>query len=540
MAEIKIPLPTNEQVEISNTLKKINNYSEPYPMIIYPTLSPLDGSRRIKWRDKNGTLYATNSGNLIQKSNDEGTTWNTVLTVVGGDLASSGLMVTDTGRIIFGDYATRSVYVSNVEQTSYSLGFAFLDGQGLFSQQLAHCIHENIVLIGSYNPSAVANSSREVWLSKDYGVTWEHIFTAPVINPNVNCHIHDVEYDIYDKRIWIATGDHENKNMFYSDDFGQTFVTIFDSHSHPKNTQNTQIIAYEHGVIFGSDDQFVGLHYWKKQKGQRNAFVNPNDIEIQFYKYNTPTADHFACRRWVIRNEKYNYTLIPFSQQLSQGFSRLLVSMNGLDWFEIYTNDTVEPGLRTIVGFDFNKPDDEKFIYGLFQKADNSWRTFKAKAPMFYNVKAIQEDKENENTKDEYINLTITKTGAVGTSTSEYTDIYPEIGFGYELENISMEIKSPTGATTGTHELGLKRGTSSRPNVLFSTYEFAKDIKYDFGSFLNSPKTQLPLNADVQLSIMKGIIISQNRPLRITYSNKTDIVQNNDRVYNLSVRKFKL
>lgn len=339
------------------------------------------GNLRPKWRDKDGALWATYSSTLIQKSTDEGKTWATVLTITGGDLAGCGLIVSNTGRIIVGEYATKSVIVSDEAQTTYSTAFTFGD-QSYFGQQMAQCAYDNVIILGGYDGDAIGeNARKEVWMSQDYGATWAKIFEATVINSAHHCHIHDVEYDHWDARIYVSIGDRDNKNIYYSDDMGSTWVAIFPDATHAKNQQPSQIVSFSHGIIFGSDSAFEGLHYWAKP-GYRSV-INPNDIQLDYYALETTgNLKSFATRKWVVRSNDFNLVVMPFCETFPGGKARLLATKDGITWYEIFKHITTDDaGFKNIIAP--VSSDTGEGLMAIFMEGSTTLNIFTRSNPIF-------------------------------------------------------------------------------------------------------------------------------------------------------------
>ena len=144
------------RIEIINREKKLNSYYYVFINQITPTLFTDDslklknvevtyGSKKPKWLDKNGYLYAT-LGNTISKSTDLGLSWNQVYEVpdsLGGNVPLPTLIVSETGRIIY--CSNGKVLVSDENQKNFTTKYSFYNGASP-KEHLAHSMYDSIIL----------------------------------------------------------------------------------------------------------------------------------------------------------------------------------------------------------------------------------------------------------------------------------------------------------------------------------------------------------------------------------------------------------
>ncbi|MGO0062553.1 hypothetical protein ACTID9_21450 [Brevibacillus fluminis] len=363
-------------------LTKSFSNATPFPPTVTPIwteLSSIDW-RFPKWMDRNGVVFG-NTGNTIVKSLDHWTTWTNVATIPNGYGEPRMVLVGESGRIVVGTDAGH-VFVSDEAQTSFGSAPVFTFESGYTDEKHGHCVYQNVILLCAYGIKNAANPPREVYMSRDYGATFVKIFDYPPDEMSVpgNFHIHDVEYDPYANRIWLAVGDTPNNQVFYSDDLGGTWTKVFSSYV---GSKFTQIIAYPHGVVFGSDQQADGLVYWKRPKGFLQAPVLESDIVRDFLLFNDKNLFvHYATRRWVVRDKDYQMALVPWIRDNNDPAARprLLASVDGLQWFEIYRHDSNQLGFYNIIGPHPEDPD--RKILGIFGRNGTSY-VFKASLPVF-------------------------------------------------------------------------------------------------------------------------------------------------------------
>lgn len=357
----------------------------PYtPSLVNPRVEPLTDSLVPKWI-KDGVIYLTRMGSSqrgVFKSEDNLQTVTQIadLTDLNTSSFSTGaLLVTGTNRIII-SASNGDVIVSDENQDNFEVKFTFTC-RGYAQWHLAHSQHENIVLLATYDTTLASDPPRQVALSKDYGETWDIIFDKP-IGEMLNAeryHIHDVEYDPYSGRIYVAIGDDLNTEIHYSDDFGETWNSIFGSRDNPYNKQVTQILSFPHGIILGSDGEPDGLGYIPRRTDVIRWDIEDKEVIKNYLLFNNKNEfKHFATRRWQIRDGNHPVTLLPFRVDTSRAdikgaASVLLATTDGINWYEVYRHYNNDSGLQNIM---YNPNDGE--VYGVFQ-GGGSVQMFRAK-----------------------------------------------------------------------------------------------------------------------------------------------------------------
>lgn len=121
------------------------------------------------------------------------------------------------GRIYFSesfDSGFTEVLLGDLPFTTMSTGF-YNQGSAL----------EDIGLVGEYvsnNPNVV----HKLYLTKDGGRTWKHTLSTTIVDDSVSAHWHCCGYDQYSGRLFASCGDGDNRNLFLSDDMGDTWKAI--------------------------------------------------------------------------------------------------------------------------------------------------------------------------------------------------------------------------------------------------------------------------------------------------------------------------
>lgn len=297
-------------------------------------------SKRPKWMDKNGFVYAT-SGDTIYKTTNNGNDWLPVHVVAdslkGESFDRSALVVSDKNRIIY--CSKGKVVVSDENQNNFSVNYTFLRGS-IARFHLGYSVCDSIVLLGTYE---ACSDTVEVILSTDFGNSWKRIFFMQKPHPGYVFHIHDVQYDPVSKQIIIVTGDSENCQIYCSEDFGETWYKVFKNSHSARVHQTSQIICFPHGVVLGSDVSPDGLMYLPRNI--ENPRLNGNEVidADNFIEMDDDrNLKRFAVREWNTKKGSRTYSLLPWyhcifpSQNTTNDYSRLWLTYNGIEWYELY------------------------------------------------------------------------------------------------------------------------------------------------------------------------------------------------------------
>lgn len=177
-------------------------------------------------------------------------------------------------------------------------------------------VHDNVVIAGEYGLRG-ENGARHVWLSTDYGNTFDLIFDQKTTTQNItgaptwttSAHVHTAAYDRFWERIWIVVGDRPNSATYYSDDWGQTWTHV----NNDIDMQYTGIVAFKEGVIFGSDRGPNGLYVWYRTENKTDDVV----IEPLKIINDDPTITHIFQRPFRRWSEKGELVLFPATRASS-------------------------------------------------------------------------------------------------------------------------------------------------------------------------------------------------------------------------------
>jgi len=371
---------------------RIENAPKPYPPHLENVeIKPVsDQQPAPKWRDNKGVLYGSN-GQKVFKSSDEGLTWQHVLNAPDTIYA---LLVSNTGRIIIS--TSTGLHSTDEEQTEFSEPLATFLGGRVF-EAFGQSMHDNYIVLSTYGTKNASNPPRQAFLSTDYGATFEEIFNMPIeeMKDPSNFHIHDVEYDPYTGRIWLHIGDEDNRDLKYSDDLGETWISVYDDANDISNM--THLMSSPYGLLLGSDHTSPGISIIRStdehsviyprltDKSPRTTHIirypmPKNKIEPLVTIMRTDNTSHHAQRGWVCK--KSGVYIMPFRYNTGDVEAMILASGDGLNWYHIYRSPIKRSALLNVVGFDEAADESDRYIHALLE-SDGERYSFKAKFPCF-------------------------------------------------------------------------------------------------------------------------------------------------------------
>jgi|LSQX01.1.fsa_nt_gb hypothetical protein len=164
-------------------------------------------------------------GPTLVRSNDRGKTWAAVYTFQGADsIRIRGVLVTHTGAmlaIVLSDKTTRMFRSPDTTGSNWAevmtLNYESYNLKGFTETPLGIFWGEYL----GYSPDKV-----HVWRSTDDGKTWSSLidwkfhytgYPEPVGEDHIR-HVHAVQWDPHEEKIWIATGDLDSQCRVYTYD----------------------------------------------------------------------------------------------------------------------------------------------------------------------------------------------------------------------------------------------------------------------------------------------------------------------------------
>lgn len=118
---------------------------------------------------------------------------------------------------------------------------------------------KNVIILGEYGDRTLEDNPRRIWLSRDYGNTWDLIWEP---EPRSIYHVHGVTFDPYESIIWVCTGDIQNSNVMWSKDWGMTWNYVFEFGEAP--SQFMEAVPLPNCVIFTPDSRHVAFYRWNR------------------------------------------------------------------------------------------------------------------------------------------------------------------------------------------------------------------------------------------------------------------------------------
>lgn len=233
--------------------------------------------------NREGTVIYASNGARVSQSTDDGKTWIDVGGVINGQMIQ-GIRVLDDGELIVTTsrdktnniksklYKSSNYSAKNPENTTYTEKLEMHNLDANFNNPWCLDNYYNIVLASDYGGHYLTGA-RYVYMSTDYGETWETIFDQKEASETVegapayttDAHVHTCHYDRYRDRIWVCVGDQDNTATYYSDDMAKSW-NLIKGLTGKGVMQYTGITSYPEGVFFGSDRAPDGVYFWDETK----------------------------------------------------------------------------------------------------------------------------------------------------------------------------------------------------------------------------------------------------------------------------------
>ncbi len=311
------------------------------------------------WIDQDGRMYGRYATEVMVSDDRWETTEMLYSFEDEDDRYVQAVIVPDGGNIIVAvggrSDAGGTIYRLHDDRNGAETLYQF--DYGRVSNSLGHVVHDDIIVISSYKRSdfEAGRHANEVILSTDGGESFDRVLEAPLNSRDAaNLHIHDVEYDPYAERIWVAVGDHGNAQIYWSDDLGSSWETIAEQGA---VTMITQVAAFEDCVAFGTDGAPEGIIRWERE-GPDDEPDGVSDLDYPHVQIETDpdddTMEMYARRRWHIREDDgRELCLMPFGyspMHETASDSVVLASVDGNEWYELYRTETRETLLTNIMG----------------------------------------------------------------------------------------------------------------------------------------------------------------------------------------------
>lgn len=313
------------------------------------------------WVDRDGRVYGRD-GPRVLVSDDW---WETTETLYSFEERGTPdeyvqmVVVPDSGRVIAaiggrGETGGRVELIDEAFENSETL---YRFDYGRVSNEFGHVAYGDVVVLSTYGLSdfEANRHANEVILSTDGGESFDLVLEPELHTEDAaNHHVHDVEYDPYAERIWVAVGDHGNSQLYWSDDLGGSWSELDER---GRVTMITQVAAFEDCVAFGTDGVPEGIIRWERD-GPDDEPDGVADLVRPHVQIETDPEDDvmelYARRRWHVREDDgRELCLMPFGYSTmheSAEDSVVLASVDGDEWYELHRTETREILLTNVMG----------------------------------------------------------------------------------------------------------------------------------------------------------------------------------------------
>ena len=126
-------------------------------------------------------------------------------------------------------------------------------------------------------------------------------------------------------------------------------------------------------------------------------------------------------------------------------------------------------------------------------------------------------------TTSKHITQDITESDSISSMGFDWTYITPPAGKVWRILNMYLVAAAPFGASSGTHNFSL--GIGGAMNILMGASIFSSNVRWDYSQWDVADSEQKPSDiVAAQRSLTNTYIIKED-PLRVTYTNFTDVTQ---------------
>ena len=123
---------------------------------------------------------------------------------------------------------------------------------------------------------------------------------------------------------------------------------------------------------------------------------------------------------------------------------------------------------------------------------------------------------------------------AVNAGATENIDVSPTPGYQGKVLGLLLSCNAPASAATGNHYFKVLSGTAFSPIRLLSVYN--KVVSYDYGE-KGADTTASPADAKVLYETVSNLRLTTAMPIRIQYTNGTDVNQTSNRTIYLLIEE---
>lgn len=218
--------------------------------------------------------------------------------------------------------------------------------------------------------------ARFVYMSKDFGETWETIFDLDDFTDGEGVHMHGVLFDEYWNRIWVSHGDgvYGSNGLYYSDDLGKTWTSALETQGPGRNyAQTVHMVSMPTCILLGSDSSPNGIHRISRSQGK---FPAQGYYDIDTNAYLIPNQEAGKLNHLCHSVSKPTHlpdmpVVFGFGAEVRAGYSTVVATFDGWSFFEVWIDSEINSsgrGVRNVIGptyeneiiitcYDENRPD---------------------------------------------------------------------------------------------------------------------------------------------------------------------------------------
>jgi hypothetical protein len=154
-----------------------------------------------------------------------------------------------------------NVYLWNFDKLVKTLSLSGC--RNIMHQAMAEC-ENGYLYFGEYGPNKGRNSV-PIYRSIDQGLTWQEIYR---FLPGEIKHVHSIQWDIYEKKLWICTGDQDGECKIILADPNFNHLEVLGDGSQKWRT--CHIIFEKNYVVWGMDSQLTDCYMIKLNRENRS------------------------------------------------------------------------------------------------------------------------------------------------------------------------------------------------------------------------------------------------------------------------------
>ena len=134
------------------------------------------------------------------------------------------------------------------------------------------------------------------------------------------------------------------------------------------------------------------------------------------------------------------------------------------------------------------------------------------------------------------VEVGVTSTDAVPSGTSKIEEFTPPAGYIWEISRMFLLALPPTGAASGTHQFSVYTGGGIGIGIHGKSV-FGSKVSWNYSVWDVADSLKIPSSEEATLLALQSILCDQNTPLKVYYSNDTNVDQTIERTIVISVKE---